>query len=444
MLHRWSFRYWAFRKYVNFAYWIFHRKIVIRGEENIPSGKPVVYAPNHQNALSDPLALVFAVPHQTVWLARADIFRFALARPFLRFLKIIPVYRIRDGKETLTENEKTFDNCIRILKNNQALGLFPEAAHSGKRQMLPHKKAVSRIVFLAEEKTGFSLDIQIVPVGIFYDQYHNFGRKLMVNFGKPLSALNYREKYHQNPHAAAVALKDDLQEAIRSLILNFETKNNYEGFEAVCAICGRNHSSVNPFSDSFPEQMEQTKKLAGTLDSLEITNPELANSIAGDALDLEKIIRSSGLRCWLVDEKEENRGKLILRILLLILTSPLYLYGLLFNGLPFVFLDNLVRKKVKEAVFRSTFSFALGLLLFPAVYLIEFLIVYPFLPGMLLRLLFILSLPFAGKFAHLWHIYFLKAQGQVRWLKIKQKDPDLYNKIHSRKQEILNQVMNNQ
>ncbi len=444
MIHRWSFRYWAFRQYVNFAYWIFHRKIVIRGEENIPSAKPVVYAPNHQNALSDPLALVFAVPHQTVWLARADIFRSAFARPFLRFLKIIPVYRIRDGKETLTENEKTFGDCIRILKNNQALGLFPEAAHSGKRQMLPHKKAVSRIVFLAEEKTGFSLDIQIIPVGIFYDQYHNFGRKLMVDFGKPLSALNYREKYLQNPRAASFALKEDLQEAIRSLTINFETKNNYEGFEAVCTICGHNHSSGNPFSDSLPEQVEQNKKLARTLDNLEAENSELAHSIAGKALELEKSVRSSGLRCWLVDTNEENRGNLILRILFLILTSPLFLYGLFFNGLPFLFLDNLVRKKVKEAVFRSTFSFALGLLLFPVTYLIEFLIVYPFLPGLLSRMIFILSLPFAGKFAHLWYIYFLKAQGQARWLKIKQKDPDLYNNFHSRKKEIISQVMNGQ
>ena len=57
----------------------------------------------------DPLAVMFSINKQIVFLARADIFKNKIAAKFLHFLKILPVFRIRDGKENLNNNDLTFD-----------------------------------------------------------------------------------------------------------------------------------------------------------------------------------------------------------------------------------------------------------------------------------------------------------------------------------------------
>jgi len=43
---------------VKFAYHKFFRQIEVSGLENIPSGEPVIFAPNHQSGLMDPLSVI--------------------------------------------------------------------------------------------------------------------------------------------------------------------------------------------------------------------------------------------------------------------------------------------------------------------------------------------------------------------------------------------------
>ena len=186
---KWSLGYWLFKQYIRFIDWIIHKQVVLVGEENIPKNKPILFAPNHQNALSDPMAILLHTNFQPVWLARADLFKNRIVASILRFLKIMPVYRLRDGKDQLAKNDKTFTDSIKVLQNNKALALFPEAAHSSKRQMLSHKKAVPRIVFMAEERAEKNLDIHIVPTGIYYDSYWKFNRSVIVIFVKSMNIV---------------------------------------------------------------------------------------------------------------------------------------------------------------------------------------------------------------------------------------------------------------
>jgi len=75
------------RKSVKFAYQKFFRQIEIRGAENIPSGEPVIFAPNHQNALMDALVVLFVINKPVFFLARADIFKKSFVANNLRAIK---------------------------------------------------------------------------------------------------------------------------------------------------------------------------------------------------------------------------------------------------------------------------------------------------------------------------------------------------------------------
>ncbi len=441
MLEKWSPGYWLFKKYVHFAWWLFHRNIVVLGKENIPEGKPLIFAGNHPNALNDDLAVVFSVKPQVVWLGRADLFNSRISRAFMNFVKIIPAWRIRDGFENLTKNEESFASAVKVLKNNKAIGIYPEAAHSVNRRMIPHKKAIPRIVFLAGETTNFSLDIKIVPVGIFFDQYQDFGRRMLTIFGKPLNAKDFYEEYRLNPLKATIALRDSLYQAILPLTLNYNTVKLYDGFEALREI------------GTIPELRRQAKKpdlvnlffagrqVIARLDQLEATDPAAAEDLSLKGLAFLKRVKSLGIRNWLVDKAEEKPGKLMLHILYLLGTFPLFAFGFLLNAIPFFALDALVKRKVKKEIFKSTFSFALGIFLFPLVYLLEMWLLSPLMPGGWLKLLFLVSLPFAGKFAYNWYIIFRKTTGRWRWMSIKKRNPALYAELHREKEEILHPMM---
>jgi 1-acyl-sn-glycerol-3-phosphate acyltransferase len=440
MVEKWSLGYWLVKPYFYFAYWLYHRKIVILGKENIPKNKPVIYAPNHPNALHDDLSIVFSAPHQVVWLGRADMFKSRFARPFLKFLKIIPVYRIRDGKESLSSNDKTFREAIRVLQSNNAVGLYPEGDNSVNWQMKPHKKAIPRIVFLGGELTDFTLDVKIVPTGFYFDQKHNFGRRLLIIFGKPLSVKDYYEAYRENPFKATISLRNDLQQAILQLTLNYNTTENTEGFEAIRTISSKSLLQKQRRSDNLYNQFQTGRQLAGKLEKWETAEPGKSKELADKAMALIKRINSMGVRSWLIDEKEEQSGKFLLQVLFLFLTLPLFVFGFLFSAIPFFAIDTLVKRKVRQELFKSTFSFGLGFLVFPLVYLIEMLLLSPFLPGFYWGLQFLISFPLAGKFAYFWYISFLKTRGRWRWLQIKHSKPEVYQKLHLIKKEILNNI----
>ena len=438
---KWSLGYWLLKQYVRFVDWIIHKKIILNGTENIPRNKPILIAPNHQNALSDPMAILLHTRFQPVWLARADIFKPGIITLALRFLKIMPVYRMRDGKDQLAKNEKTFADSIKVLKNNCALALFPEAAHSAKRQMLSHKKAVPRIVFQAEEKAENNLDIHIVPTGIYYSSYWKFNRSVLVNFGKPILVNDFLEAYKENPSAATLALRDALEKAIEPLIINIKSKENYEIFELIRAIYGKAFTRKKGQQNGFVSRFKSDRQLVNKLDELETINKERTEKICSAAKRFDAQVRKYGLRSWLVENPKNNFLKLALNKLLLLITLPVFAFGFLFNAIPFFAIDTIVRKKIKDFAFWSSFSLVLGFTLFPIVYLLELWTVSAWLPLWWHKLLFFATLPFAGKLAFRWYILLLKTIGRGRlfilkafrkqqWQNLKHQQEQLFDELN--------------
>lgn len=434
---KWSLGYWFLKQYVSFADWIIVKKTIIVGKEKIPKNKPILFAPNHQNALSDPMAVLLNTRFQPVWLARADIFQKSKAiNAILKFLKIIPVYRLIDGKENLGKNEETFATSIKVLENNFSLALFPEAAHSRKRQMMTHKKAVPRIVFLAEEKTGYNLDIQIVPTGIYYSSYWKFGRTVIVTFGDPIPVKNYTDEYKTNPNAATISLRQDIYDAIEPLIIDIRSKNYYEPFETIREMYGRHFLNRQNIACSTAELYQSDIRLTRKLDELEKNSPETASILAKSVNELEGKIRKYKIRSWLLDKNQNQVWKLCSNVLGLLITLPLFLYGFIFNAIPFFIIDNLVRKKIKDISFWSSFFLVAGIVLFPLFYLLELVAVGWLIPGAGLKILFVLSLPFAGKMAFGWYIQLRKTLGRGRILRMKWFDRKQYEQLLEKKEKL--------
>ena len=416
---KWSWGYWLLKKYVQFADWLIYNKVVVTGLNNIPKNKPIVFSPNHQNALSDPLAILLHTKFQPVWLARADIFKNKTAAAILKFLKIMPVYRMRDGKENLAKNDVTFQNSVRVLENNFALGLFPEAAHSGKRQMLVHKKAVPRIVFMAEEKSKNNLDIQIIPTGIYYSHYWKFNRNLIVNFGNPISVNEFLDEFKQSESAATLSLRQRILDEMQTVVLEIKSTGFYDDFETIRELYGKHYLKRQNQKYSVLNLFQSDQKLVKKLDALEENYPEITENIVKSAKEYVSKIRKLKIRGWLLEKPELNWLKIVFNKLILIIGLPIFLLGFIFNAAPFFIIDTVTRKKIKDKGFWSTFFLVLGIILFPIFYLIEFFAVSWLIPGFWLKPAFLFALPFAGKLAFLWYILFRKTVGRIRLLILK-------------------------
>jgi 1-acyl-sn-glycerol-3-phosphate acyltransferase len=102
--------------------------------------------------------------------------------------------------------------------------------------MLPHKKAVPRIAFMAEENTWFTLDIQIIPVGIYYTHYWKFDRSLIVNFGPPVPVKEFETAYKKMPQTAILSLRDRIYQSILPLVIQINTLNFYDEFDLIRAM----------------------------------------------------------------------------------------------------------------------------------------------------------------------------------------------------------------
>ena len=149
-----------------FLFWfkIWYKNITIVGKKNLDRKTPTILAINHQNTAMDPLALCGTIFRAITWLARADLYKKKSLVPIFHALKILPIFRQRDGLKSLEDNTIVFEKVVDVISAKRLVGLFPEGTHWGFRRLRQTRKAIPRIVHMAEEKNNFDLDININPV----------------------------------------------------------------------------------------------------------------------------------------------------------------------------------------------------------------------------------------------------------------------------------------
>ena len=82
------------------------RRLVVKGKENLPNDGAVIIGCNHTSALLDALTILRAQNRATIFMTRADIFRRPLLFKTFTFLKMLPIFRIRDGYAAVKQNEE--------------------------------------------------------------------------------------------------------------------------------------------------------------------------------------------------------------------------------------------------------------------------------------------------------------------------------------------------
>jgi 1-acyl-sn-glycerol-3-phosphate acyltransferase len=204
----------------------------------IPQG-PVLVVANHPNSLLDPLIVFRVAGRPTRPLAKAPLFQQALVGTMLRALGGLPVYRKQDDPQQMHRNDETFAAAIAALHAGDAIQIYPEGRSHSEPALAPLRTGAARIALGAEAESGWTLGLQVVPIGFNYRRKSLFRGHVLALIGRPFHITSFRGAWGQDPQAAVRALTDEIADRLEEVTLNLARHDDLELIETADRLYAR-------------------------------------------------------------------------------------------------------------------------------------------------------------------------------------------------------------
>ena len=305
--------YYFVKLYMRIGFAFYYKKLLLVGKDNIPKNKAVLFVSNHQNALIDPLLIAVTNSRVTHFLTQAVVFKNPIVKKLLFSVNMIPIYRIRDGRNSVSQNDKIFEYCYQLLNKKQAVLIFSEGSHNIQRRVRPLNKGFTRIVFGAIEQNP-GLEIDIIPIGINYSNAKRYASNVSIYYGKPISVNQFWEKLDKIE--STNALKNEVSDQMKKLTAHIEDSSKHDEI-------------VTYFRED------------------EFIFPEKVNKKLEDLSSLKPL-----------DYKIENQFNFLTPIVKFNSFIPLHIWKYTYT-------------KIKEEEYISTFKFTVGITAFPVFYFLQ-------------------------------------------------------------------------
>ena len=340
--------YYFLKIYCRCALWFYFRRWQIEGKENVPAG-PVVFVANHQNAFLDAVLVSCSSSRDMWFLARAEVFQKAWAKKILGWLKMMPVFRFRDGFGSIKNNDQIFNACVELLEKQESILIFAEGNHHDHFRLRPLQKGFARIAVDAFVKSNGKLNVKIVPVGIQYEQPDRSLSRVLVTFGKAFSVqeiIDTHDSYSQQVNDLVTFTANQLQ----PLILHIEE--------------------------------EQYEQKFNYLMHYRLRVKDLTEQLAIDQATVQSFTEQEGI---------------LTTPLTRIFWNPLYTYWFINTLVPTLLIRWILKTKMKDVQFTASLKFSLGMVLIPLFIILQSGLVYSFSNSILITVAYALSVPLSIK-----------------------------------------------
>lgn len=276
----------------------------------------------------DALVLICHSDKEVHSMVRASVFNQPFLAWLLGTLNMMPVFRIRDGYQSLGRNEAVFDDCYNLLNGGKSLLIFPEGNHDLHRRVPPLSKGFTRIAFGAMEANNWKTDLHIVPVGLNYSRHTKAGSKVRMTYCPAISVKEYRSAYAENAAKASQELKE--------------------------ATAARMGEALVQIPEPYQEiERKLIQALGDNIVATEATNEAIENIVKGEALAPKK--KPFGL-----------------------ISKAFLNLGLFLNIIPISLMRWIVSKHIPDIMFHASLKIAIGIFLFPLIYGLEYLVLSQF------------------------------------------------------------------
>ena len=217
--------YKTMRQYVKFGVRLFFKEIRVEGLQNIPKDKALLFVSGHRNGMIDPIIISTSNNLIHYYLTRASSFKNPMADKLLRSLNLIPIYRIRDGVDSIKKNAAIFDACASVFKKKESVIIFPEGEDGLVRHIRTLKKGFARIIYHYLDKNP-DAEVMIVPVGLNYNNVFVPGGTVTVIYGNAFSSKEFHNP--EAPNEAFETLKLRVKDELVKLTTHIEDLENHD------------------------------------------------------------------------------------------------------------------------------------------------------------------------------------------------------------------------
>jgi len=331
-------------------------EVQVAGEEHVPAEGPVLLCSNHPNSIMDTVVLGAVVRRPIAYLARSGLFGNPVVGWLLRSAGAIPVYRRQDGPGKPGGNEDAFRAAFERLREGGVVGIFPEGRNAPVRHVRDIKTGAARIALGATER-GDPVGVQVVPVGLNYEDRDRFNTRVLVRFGPPIDTRDYLDE--DDERGAARALTDELQTRMRAQAVHVHDEARTELLHAIQALYGedlqaelygkvdvraldekllRNATARSVKHDDLKARFDTTQWIANAIEHFERREPERLASLERRVVRYETHLRQLRLRADFADRPAKSlsaRRDAILLTLYAILLAPVAAWGLVHNFVPY-------------------------------------------------------------------------------------------------------------
>ena len=350
------------------------RRFRIVGKDNIPEGA-CVFGSNHCNALMDAMVILATSCDKKVFIARGDIFQNPKTAKILRWLRILPIYRIRDGIGAVRDkNGDTMDQAIDVMHDEVPLYLFPEATHRTKHSLRPLSKGIFHIALDANRKFGHEKPVFIVPVGLEYGDYFRLRSTILLSYGEPINVTEFMKGREGDNEAVIInELKAILRERMAKLISFIPDED--EDYDAIWELA---KIKAGKRRGSLEKHLENNKRTISEIIDFKQKEPEKAKSLFDKVNTFAKHRKDAKVSIKTITNKV-TFGKTLLKTLLVLLGLPFYVAAAVMTC-PIWIVSAFILKDLKDKAFRNTTSYVVELLLQPLVMVTGVILFFCFTP----------------------------------------------------------------
>jgi hypothetical protein len=256
----------------------------------------------------------------------------------------------------------------------------------------------------AEERNNFKLGVKILPIGINYENPHQFRKDVFVNIGEAIDVSTFQKDYKEYEIKASKNLTKQIKTTLSSLIMDIDDKRQEMLTDAIYKLHKSQLQLENPslVSDKL-EDFNYQKNIAEAVAYFAKYQKGRFNAIYYRVRNYSQAIEFLKIDDRVLEEKTTQKPlaiRVLILVLKLVIGLPIFLYGFIHNYLPFALSPILTKKINSELEYRGPISMVIGMFLYLILYTIFTICMFCMTESWIITILYLASLPLTGMLAY--------------------------------------------